>query len=211
MKNSSFRSFGRFLCAGLLAVAGLRASFVNAEVKVGDTAPDFEISDTNGKVQKLSDYKGKLVVLEWFNHECPFVKKHYNSNNMQSLQKKYTDQGVVWLSINSSAEGKQGSLNPAEANLLTEQKKAAPTAVLLDKEGKIGKSYGASTTPDMIVIDKAGKVAYKGAIDDNPSPKPADVNDAKNYVAQALDELTAGKVVSEASTDPYGCGVKYAS
>lgn len=187
------------------------AAFVSAaDPSVGKPAPDFSLSDTNGKVQKLSDYKGKYVVLEWLNHGCPFVKKHYESGNMQALQKEWTAKDVVWLSINSSAPGEQGNYPPEEANKLTMEKGAAPTALLLDPEGKVGKSYGAKTTPHMYVINPGGVLIYKGAIDSIESTDQADIPKAKNYVSAALSEaMTGKKTLTTSSTKPYGCSVKY--
>lgn len=178
---------------------------------VGKSAPDFTLTDTHGKKHSLSDYKGKFVVLEWINHDCPFVGKHYGSGNMQKLQKKYTKKGVIWLSINSSAPGKQGHCSPEKANKLTKEKDAAPTAVLLDPDGKVGKLYGAKTTPHMFIINPEGILIYNGAIDDKPSTNVADIAKAKNYVQTALDEALAGKKVTIRATQPYGCSVKYKS
>ena len=176
---------------------------------LGDAAPDFSLTDSNGKSHALSDFKGKTVILEWTNHECPFVKKHYESNNMQSLQKKYTDQGVVWLSIISSAEGKQGFVSAEKANQLTKDRNAHPTAVLFDTKGTVGKSYGAKTTPHMYIIDKEGKLIYKGGIDSIQSADKEDIAKATNYVDKAMTEHMAGKAVTENNTTPYGCGIKY--
>ena len=175
----------------------------------GSVAPDFTLKDTQGNQHSLSDFKGKFVVLEWTNLGCPFVRKHYDSNNMQSLQKKYTDKGVVWLSICSSAEGKQGHFAPDKWNELIVEKGAAPTAVLLDEEGKVGRLYGATTTPDMFIIDKKGNLVYRGAIDSIKSVDQSDVPKATNYVSAALDRTMAGQPVKNSSTKPYGCSVKY--
>jgi len=179
------------------------------EALVGNSAPDFTLPDTNGNNHSLSQYKGKIVVLEWINHDCPFVGKLYNSGKMQELQKTYTKKGVIWLSINSSAPGKQGYRSPEEANELTRQKKAAPIAVLLDPDGKVGKLYGAKTTPHMFIINTAGVLVYNGGIDNIPSTKIEDIARAKNYVQMALDELLAGKKVTVKTSQPYGCSVKY--
>lgn len=178
--------------------------------KVGSAAPDFTLTDTNGKKQSLSAYKGKLVVLEWLNHGCPFVKKHYSSGNMQALQKEYSGKGVIWLSIVSSAEGKQGFQSNAEHNAAMKAASAKPTAILVDSDGKVGHMYGAKTTPHMFVINKKGDLAYAGAIDDKSSADAEDVKSAKNYVRAALDALLKGKVPQVASTQSYGCSVKYA-
>ena len=189
------------------AVALPRGAF--ADAVVGQPAPAFTLTGTDGKPHALADYQGKYVVLEWINHDCPFVKKHYGSGNMQKLQKKYTEQGVVWLSVNSSAPGKQGNYPPEQANALTKEKNAAPTALLLDPDGTVGKAYGAKTTPHMYVIDPKGTLVYAGGIDDKPSTDPADIAAARNHVDQALGEALAGKPVTVASSTPYGCSVKY--
>jgi len=193
----------------VLAAALFLTAPAYAEPAVGQPAPDFTATDSNGTSHKLSDFKGKTVVLEWTNNECPFVVKHYGSGNMQSLQKAATAEGTVWLSVISSAVGKQGHVDGAKANELTKTRDAAPTAVLLDEKGEVGKLYGAKTTPHMFIIDKEGVLVYAGAIDSNPSPRESDIKDATNYVRQALDEIKAGKPVSVASTKSYGCGVKY--
>ncbi len=179
------------------------------EIKLGAPAPDFSLTDANGKVHKLSDYRGKIVVLEWINYGCPFVKKHYKTGNMQALQQKYTQQGVIWLAICSSAPGKQGHYKPAEIVELKKEKKAHYTAYLIDESGKVGRLYGAKTTPHMFVIDAKGNLVYAGAIDDQPSTKTKTVKIAKNYVAQVLDKLLAGESFKPFMTTPYGCSVKY--
>ena len=178
-------------------------------VTYAEKAPDFSLTDTNGTQHKLAQYQGKIVVLEWLNHNCPFVKKHYNSGNMQQLQKSYTAKGVVWLSICSSAVGKQGHYSPEAANKLTSQKAAAPTAVLMDAEGTVGKAYKAKRTPEMVIINQAGELVYHGAIDDSPGFDENEVKGAKNYVAQNLDALLAGKKIPIKNNKPYGCGIKY--
>ena len=180
-----------------------------ATAVVGQAAPAFTLKDTKGKTWNSKDLKGKIVVLEWFNHGCPFVKKHYESNNMQKLQKKYTGKGVAWLCVCSSAPGKQGSASAADHEKAFKDKGAAPSAVLLDENGKVGQAYGAKTTPHMFIIDKKGVLAYAGAIDDKPGVDKAEVAQAKNYVGTALDELLAGKPVTTAVTKSYGCSVKY--
>lgn len=180
-----------------------------AEAVVGKPAEDFTLPDSTGKIHSLSDHKGKIVVLEWLNHGCPFVKKHYNSGNMQKLQKMYAEKGVIWFSIVSSAPGKQGYMTPEEAAESVKQHKASPKAVLLDPEGTVGKLYGAKTTPHMFIIDSAGNMVYNGGIDDIRSTNPDDIAKAKNYVRMALDELLAGKEVSVQTSQPYGCSVKY--
>src|SRR3989441_9599070 len=178
---------------------------------VGSAAPDFSAPDASGKTQSLSQYKGKYVVLEWFNPECPFVKKHYGSDNMQKLQEQYTSKGVVWLTIDSNAPGTEGSITPEQAQKITASWKTHQTALLLDPEGKAGRAYGAKNTPNMVIIDPDGKIAYEGAIDSKASPNPADIPNSTNYVKAALDESLAGKPVSNPTTRPYGCSVKYKS
>jgi len=202
----------RRLALSVLAIgilAGAAQAKEAASATVGKPAPEFTLTDTNGKTHKLSDSKGKYVVLEWINHQCPFVKKHYDSGNMQALQKEWTGKEVVWYSINTSAPGKEGHTKPEEANALTQEKAAAPTALLLDTDGKVGKAYGAKTTPHMYVINPEGVLVYKGAIDDKASTDVEDVKGAKNYVSAALTEAQAGKPVSEPLTKEYGCSVKY--
>ncbi len=176
---------------------------------IGQLAPDFSAMDITGKPFKLLDHRGKIVVLEWTNHECPFVQKHYGTGNMQKTQKEAVNQGVVWVSIVSSAPGRQGHTDTVQAQKIVTESGAVPTAKILDESGAIGGLYGASTTPDMFVIDEKGLLVYSGAIDDNSSPNPATVEGAKNYVLAALSELKSGKGVSTPQTQPYGCGVKY--
>lgn len=190
-------------------VAALLVNQAYAAVKVGEPAPDFQIAGADGQPHSLSDYRGKFVVLEWTNADCPFVRKHYSSGNMQSLQKEATRDGAVWLSIISSADGKEGHVDAAQATKLTEKRKAAPTAVLLDEKGTAGHLYEAKTTPHMFVIDPKGTLIYAGAIDNTPSTDPTDIASSKNYVKVALEEARAGKPVTEAVTKPYGCSVKY--
>lgn len=180
-----------------------------AHVDVGQKAPDFAIKDIKGKTWKLKDQKGKIVVLEWFNFGCPFVKKHYESGNMQKLQEAYEKKGVVWVCINSSAPGKQGHATNVEFKKSFEERKSSPTAVLVDTDGNVGRLYGAKTTPHMFVIGKDGKVIYQGAIDDKRGVEQSEIVDAKNYIKAALDETLDGKPVSESETKPYGCSVKY--
>lgn len=197
-----------FLSA-LAALSLVVSAPAHAAPELGKPAPDFTATDTNGKEHKLSDFKGKLVVLEWTNPDCPFVKKHYVSKNMQGLQAKYTAQDVVWLSINSSAAGKEGNQTNEQANAYMTEVGSAATARLVDATGTVGNLYGAKTTPHMFVIDKEGNLAYEGAIDDNDSGNVADAATAKNYVSAALDSLIAGKPVETAQTQSYGCSVKY--
>jgi len=180
-----------------------------AERPTLETAPTFSLPAASGKTISLSDYKGKYVVLEWWNHGCPFVKRHYNTGNMQKVQSKLMDQGVVWLLINSSATGQQGHVNAEEAKSVLAELKSKPTDVLLDHDGKVGKMYDAKTTPQMFLISPDGKVLYDGAIDDRPNATAAETAAAKNYLIQAFEEAKAGKPVSEPKTRPYGCSVKY--
>ncbi|MBL4826460.1 MAG: redoxin domain-containing protein [Spongiibacteraceae bacterium] len=196
----------------LLFLNVLFCSFVTqAKITIDQAAPDFSLLSASGKKVALSDYKGKYVVLEWTNHQCPYVKKHYGSNNMQGLQKKYTAKDVVWLSVISSAPGKQGHVDAQKAKQLTEQRQAAPTHVLFDPDGVVGKTYGAKTTPHMYIIDPQGTLRYAGAIDSIKSANPADINSADNYLDLGLSALMAGKQVAQKLTAPYGCGVKYGS
>jgi peroxiredoxin len=197
------------LTTGLaLAIA---TTSVFASPRVGDKAPDFSAVDSKGKPVKLSDYLGKTVILEWTNDGCPYVKKHYGSGNMQALQKKLTGAGIVWLSVISSAPDTQGYVKGPEADELTKSRGATPTAVLLDPEGSVGRLYGAQTTPHMYIVKPDGVLAYKGAIDDKPTTRRADIKTAKNYVLSALEQISAGKDVDPAVTRAYGCSVKYGS
>lgn len=182
---------------------------VLAGIEPGETAPDFSLTDSKGATRKLSDFRGKLVVLEWLNHECPFVKKHYEGGNMQNLQKEYTGKGIIWLSIISSAPGKQGHRTGPQADADTKDKNAVPTAVLLDHAGEVGKQYGAKTTPEIFIIDREGQVIYAGAMDNMKSTDPKDIAKAESYVRLALEAALAGQPVSTPQTEPYGCSVKY--
>ncbi|GAB4168016.1 MAG: thioredoxin family protein [Terrimicrobiaceae bacterium] len=193
-----------------LAMMAAGMAVASAQPVIGQPAPEFTLKDTSGKEHSLSDFKGKVVVLEWVNHGCPFVKKHYASKNMQKLQKAATEQGAVWLSICSSAPGKQGHMAAAEAAAMTADVGSSATAYLLDEDGKVGKAYNARTTPEMFVVDQQGVLQYMGAIDDKPSADAADIDGAVNYVEKALEEVFAGKPVTTATTKPYGCSVKYA-
>lgn len=175
----------------------------------GAPAPEFTVADATGKPVKLSDYRGKFVVLEWTNPDCPFVQKHYNSRNMQDLQKEWGAKDVVWLSVNSTREGHSEYRDGAQMASWMSSQGGSPQAVLIDAKSTAGRAYSAKTTPHMFVIDPAGKIVYEGAIDDRRSANPADAKTAKNYVRAALTEATAGKPVTVASTSPYGCSVKY--
>jgi peroxiredoxin len=193
----------------VVAAFALTACSSGAALNVGQPAPDFEGVDTQGKVHRLADYRGKTVVLEWTNHDCPYVRKHYGAGNMQAQQREAAEQGVVWLSVISSAPGRQGHVSAAQADELTRSRGAAPRAVILDPEGKIGRSYGARTTPHMYIVDASGTLAYMGGIDSNTSANPADIPQATQYVRVALGELADGKSVTDPVTRPYGCSVKY--
>jgi peroxiredoxin len=193
------------------AVASAFAAPAFAAPAVGQPAPAFQAVDASGRTRSLSEFAGKTVVLEWTNNGCPYVQKHYGSGNMQSLQKRATSEGVVWLTIISSAPGMQGYLAPAQAKAWKQKAYAASTDLLLDPQGRVGRAYEAKTTPHMFVIDKAGKVAYMGGIDDRPYAAPESLKGAKNYVAAALDDLKSGRRVAVATSQPYGCSVKYGS
>ena len=197
------------LFASLLFTFGVIPSIAQG-VRVGGPAPNFSATDSNGKTDALEQYRGKFVVLEWHNQGCPYTKKHYASGNMQALQKEWTAKGVVWLTVISSAPGEQGYVTASQENSYLSQMHAAPTAVLLDADGKVGRLFGARTTPQMVVIDPIGRVIYDGAIDDRPTPDPGDVKGANNYVSDALTAAMAGRPVSTPYTRPYGCNVKYA-
>ena len=193
----------------LLTIAVSSALLATDSPAVGTNAPDFSLTDSKGKTQSVSQYKGKYVVLEWFNPECPFVRKHYGGGNMQKLQAEFTGKGVVWLTIDSNAPGLEGNLTAEQANAKMAEWKTKQTALVLDPDGKAGRSYGAKNTPHMFVINPEGKIVYEGAIDSKATPNPADITSATNYVKVALEESIAGKTVSNANTKPYGCSVKY--
>ena len=197
MRNVAVAAGLAMVCASAMAL------------KPGDPAPDFKGVDSNGKTQTLAQYRGKYVVLEWANKGCPFEQKHYKSGNMERLQREWTSKGVVWLSVISSAPGQDGYVTPPEENDYLRTMKAAPTAAILDPSGTIGRLYSAKTTPDMFVIDPQGKLVYEGAIDDQPTPDPASLNGAKNYVSAALEASMAGRPVEVPVTRSYGCSVKY--
>lgn len=197
------------ISAALLA-ASLVAAPAAASPQVGKTAPDFTGVDSNGARIALSALRGKLVVLEWTNHGCPYVSKHYGASNMQKTQKAARAMGAVWVSVISSAPGRQGHVDGAGANRLTETRGAAPSHVVLDPKGSIGRKYEATNTPQMFVVGKDGTLLYMGAIDSIRSANPADIPRAKNYVTAALSEIAAGRKVSDPVTRPYGCSVKYA-
>lgn len=195
-----------------LSVAALLAipPFAFAAAQPGQAAPDFSEVDASGKTQTLADYKGDWLVVEWFNKDCPYVRKHYGSNNMQALQKKYTDKGVKWVSVISSAFGRQGHLEAEEAlKVAKENGSSASVPYLLDEDGSMGRAFGAKATPHMFVINPEGVVVYAGAIDDNSSANPAAIAKSTNYVAAALDAGMKGEPIQVASTRAYGCSVKY--
>ena len=195
--------FGVFLAIAMVASLAFAA-------RVGESAPDFTATDSNGQVHHLSDYRGKFVVLEWTNRGCPYTRKHYESGNMQRLQQEWTSKGIIWLTVLSSAPGKQGYATAEEENAYLKQANAHPTAALLDPTGALGHLYDAKTSPQMYVINPQGRLIYDGAIDDRPTTDVADIQGAKSYLNLALEEAMAGKTVSTPVTRPYGCSVKYA-
>lgn len=192
------------------AVAALAASPAVADQITGQPAGNFRLMSADGKAVTLAQFRGKPVVLEWNNPGCPYVQKHYDSGNMQAAQAKARSMGAVWLTINSGAPGKQGHMNGAEAKAFVAAQKAQPTAYLLDPQGRVGKGYGAKTTPHLYLIDAAGKLVYQGGIDDKPTADKADIAGARNHLLAALAEVKAGKKVSVPESRPYGCSVKYA-
>lgn len=200
------RAFSSSLTLAVLAAGAQQAQAATATV--GQAAPDFTATDALGKSHKLSDFSGKLVVLEWTNPGCPFVSKHY-SGNMQALQKEFTAKGVVWLSVNSTAASAADYLPPAKLTAWNAEKKASPTATLVDDSGKLGQLYSAKTTPHMYIINPQGVLVYAGAIDSVPSARVDDIKTATNYVRQGLNETLGGKAISTSSTRAYGCSVKY--
>ena len=215
MSMSMSMSMTKWILAGALATGSITAAAMAlpvpiAEPSLGTPAVDFSARDVDGKIVWLHDFKGKIVVLEWNNPGCPFVKKHYNSGNMQKTQAAAAAQGVVWLTVNSSAEGQQGHMNGAAARQFVAGANAKPAHYLLDPLGLVGKAYGAKTTPHMYIIDGSGRLVYRGGIDDKPTADVADIAGARNHVLAAIGEIKAGKAVSVAETRPYGCSVKYA-
>lgn len=205
---SSFSVNRRALILGSTAVA-LAPAAAWSSSDLGRPAPAFSATDSNGKTWSLSELKGKVVVLETTNHDCPYVRKHYISTNMQAQQREAAARGVVWLTVASSATGEQGHVTAAQANELTRSRNAAPAGVLLDPQSRIARAYGATVTPHMYIIDASGTLVYKGGIDSIPSSDVADIAKAKQYVRVALDEVLGGKQVAESSTRPYGCTLKY--
>jgi peroxiredoxin len=199
------------MITGLIALASVAMMATLAwAVRVGEPAPDFTATDSNEQTHHLSDYRGKFVVLEWTNRGCPYTRKHYESGNMQRLQQEWTAKGVIWLTVLSSAPGKQGYMDAADENAYLKQENAHPTAALLDPTGALGHLYDAKTTPDMYVINPQGVLVYDGAIDDRATTDVADIQGAKNYLNEALEDAMGGKPVSDPVTRPYGCSVKYA-
>lgn len=194
---------------GWLLVLTLSVSQAVAMTRVGDSAPDFSLQDSQGKSVNLSDYKNKTVVLEWLNYRCPFVKKHYQSGNIPGLQLKYTDKGIVWLSIVSSAPGKQGFYSPKALAQKNSSMKNHATYVLRDPSGTVGRLYGAKTTPQFVIIDKQGMVVYTGAIDSVPRTETSGIKQAEHYVGSALDALLVNRAIKTPVSQPYGCGVRY--
>lgn len=195
-----------------LAAASLPlfAGTAQAAAEIGQPAPAFMAQGADGKPVSLAGFKGKTVVLEWTNHECPFVVKHYESGNIPQLQKEFTAKGAVWLQVISSAPDKQGHVDGPSALKINGFRNAAPSGIVLDPDGKIGKAYGAQTTPHLFIVDPAGQLVYKGGIDSIPSASKADIARADNYVKLAFADLAAGRKVAHASTKPYGCSIKYA-
>lgn len=203
------RHFSSALVAGLALAC--TTSIAHAAADIGQPAPAFTAQGADGKPVSLADYKGKTVVLEWTNHDCPFVKKHYDSGNIPSLQKDAAVKGIVWLQVISSAPGQQGQVDGPTALKLNASRKAQPAGTVLDPQGTVGKLYGAQTTPHIYIVDAQGKLAYKGGIDSIASSSQADIAKADKYVANALTAIASGQKVAQASTRPYGCSVKYAS
>ncbi len=209
-KRSLILGVGAVLAAGAIGVgAFLNSGSAVASVETGAQAPAFSVVDANGATRTLDEFRGRLVVLEWTNNGCPYVRKHYDSNNMQTLQREATADGVVWLQVISSAPGEQGYLDGPGALARVQTDNAAPTATLLDPTGVMGHAYGASNTPQMFIIGTDGRVLYQGAIDDRPSARPSSLQGANNYVRAALADIEAGRAVQVAQTTPYGCSVKY--
>ena len=202
---------GRTTTALALVLSLVAAAAIGSTQKaeIDKPAPDFTLNDIKGKEHKLSDYKSKYVVLEWSNWDCPFVKKHYKSNNMQTLQKQYGEKKVVWLTICSSAPGKQGYYEASNHQKRFDEANSAATAYLVDPDGAVGRLYGAKTTPHMFVIDPQGVLMYAGAIDDKKSTNPDDIKGANNYVRESLDAAMSGSAVKTKSSTPYGCSIKY--
>jgi peroxiredoxin len=211
-KTMLWTARGRYLptiFGALMILSTANPTLATASLSPGQPAPDFTAKDSNGHTVSLADYRGSIIVLEWTNHECPFVRRHYESGNMQALQKRAKKDGVVWLTVISSAPGEQGYVSGEQADALTASRGASPTAVLLDPTGAVGRAYGAKTTPHMFVIDPGGKLVYMGAIDDQPRDVGADPAEAQNYGRAALKAVSSGQSVAPTVTPSYGCAVKY--
>lgn len=202
-------SLTRLALASLVAF-GLSAGAALAAPKIGEAAPDFTLTDAEGKTHSLSDFRGRTVVLEWTNHDCPFVKKHYDGENMQAQQREAGESDIVWLVLNSSAPGLQGHVSPEEAKAIAARWNKAHTAYLFDTDGTVGRAYDAKVTPHMYVVDAEGVLVYNGAIDSIRSADPADIPEALQYVRTGLAEMAAGQPLSNPLTQPYGCSIKYA-
>jgi len=200
-----FRSFIALAASTSLLPVALAAQ----SARVGTPAPQFTVTDSQGRMQTLAENRGKFVVLEWHNQGCPYTRKHYVSGNMQELQKSWTGKGVVWFTVISSSPGTQGYVTAGEENDYLKKMRASPTAALLDPDGQIGHLYGAKTTPEMYVINPQGLLIYEGAIDNRPTPDVSDIKGAENYVTEALTDAMAGKPVAKPYTRSYGCSVKY--
>jgi hypothetical protein len=197
------------ILAGMLLVTGFAPSQGPGDPVIGQPAPAFSLVDTNGKTHSLADYRGKYVILEWLNFDCPFVRKHYSSGNMPALQERFTKEGAVWLSVVSSAEGTQGFFPPAEMNARNQREKGKMSAILIDEPGTVGRAYGALVTPHMYIISPDGILLYNGAIDDKPTARVADIEGARNYVVEAMEAARSGREIAVKTTQPYGCTVKY--
>lgn len=203
------RRYSLLFLLGISMLLSMQNAF--AAAVVGQASPDFSLTDTSGKTVRLSDFKGKHVVLEWNNPGCPFVRKHYNTANMQTLQKEAAGKGVVWLAVNSTEKTHTDYMTPQVLGKWMVEQKASPTATLMDESGDVGKAYGARTTPHMYVVNPQGVLVYAGGIDSIPSASVDDIKTATNYVRQTMNEVMAGKAVSTPTTRPYGCSVKYKS
>lgn len=205
------RTFFVTLICALVSGLVVPISGAQSQATIGEAAPNFTLQDTDGEEHRLSDYEGQYVVLEWLNFECPFVGKHYGSGNMQELQQTFTEKGVVWLSIVSSAKGKQGYYPPDEMKAKKQEHEGQMSAILMDSSGEVGRAYGAKVTPHMYVISPDGELLYKGGIDDKPTTDQADIEGAENYVRNALTQAMNGEEVEPKTAQPYGCTVKYAA
>lgn len=197
------------MAMAIVAAVGLLGAGAQAAPSIGEPAPAFTETAADGTQKSLSDYAGKIVVLEWTNHDCPFVRKHYDTGNMQALQERARGDDIVWLTVISSAPGEQGHVDGAQAEQIAAEAEASPSAILLDPDGTMGRAYDAKTTPHMYVIDRDGRLVFMGGIDDRPTTKKADVKGANNHVAAALEDLAADRPVKISSTRPYGCSIKY--